>query len=333
MDGHQSSTLSERHAGSPAPASISVIIPAYNAAATIGRALESVFAQTRLPDEIVVLDDGSQDDTAVVVRSLARRAPVPLRFLSQSNQGLSSSRNRLVKEARGDWIAFFDADDEYLPHALERLEALAHSAPEAVLLFGDAVRLEKGLVRNPSYIRPRLTRPGIDFEDATPPKLHDPAALVLLGVFTAPGTFIVRRSALLKAGPCDPSFRSASDRDMLLRLTQVQPGPWAFTWEALSIIHYSEQSLSSRWNLWQHGLNQIRAVDGFVQRSAPLTRATKAIVRRAHRESMDQAFYWASLRGPRFVLSVAGQRPRSISRPLWFSRALPALALSLWRSL
>ncbi|MHC5083841.1 MAG: glycosyltransferase family 2 protein, partial [Planctomycetota bacterium] len=94
---------------------ISVVIPAYNAEATVARAINSVLAQTRPADEIIVVDDGSTDNTAEVVRSFGEAVI----FIQQENAGVSVARNKGIETATGDWIAFLDSDDEFLPDKLK----------------------------------------------------------------------------------------------------------------------------------------------------------------------------------------------------------------------
>lgn len=92
---------------------ISVVVPLYNKAATIKRAIDSVLSQTVLPDEIIVVDDGSNDD------SLNRIPKHPLiRIYRQSNSGVSVARNRGIEESQGEYVAFLDADDEWKPDFL-----------------------------------------------------------------------------------------------------------------------------------------------------------------------------------------------------------------------
>ena len=95
---------------------VSVVIPTFDRAQLLGRALDSVLEQTRPPAEIVVVDDGSADDTPSLVRA---RYP-QVRLLQQSNRGVSAARNLGIKEARHEWIALLDSDDEWRPHKLER---------------------------------------------------------------------------------------------------------------------------------------------------------------------------------------------------------------------
>ena len=95
---------------------ISVVIPAFNAAETIERTLDSVLAQTSAPAEIIVIDDGSTDATCEVIA----RYGDAIRVLSQSNAGPAAARNYGLRESKSDWVAFLDADDVWLPKKLER---------------------------------------------------------------------------------------------------------------------------------------------------------------------------------------------------------------------
>lgn len=93
---------------------VSAIIPAYNSALWVGTAIQSALDQTCAPCEIIVIDDGSADDTAAIAETF------PVRVLRQRNGGPGSARNAGIREAKGDWIALLDADDSWLPTKLEQ---------------------------------------------------------------------------------------------------------------------------------------------------------------------------------------------------------------------
>jgi len=101
---------------------ISVVIPTFNRAQQVQVALRSVLAQTYAEFEVIVVDDGSTDTTQEVVERFVGEqngTGKQVRFFSQSNQGPSAARNKGIVEARGDWIAFLDSDDQLLPETLE----------------------------------------------------------------------------------------------------------------------------------------------------------------------------------------------------------------------
>ena len=119
---------------------ISALIPAYNAARFLNEALASVFAQSRPPDEVIVVDDGSTDGTAEVAARWSDR----IRFERLPHVGVRAARAQLLAAASGDWIAFLDADDLWLPHKLERQLAVAAAYPEAEMVYGQMLRFRDG---------------------------------------------------------------------------------------------------------------------------------------------------------------------------------------------
>ena len=104
---------------------VSALIPTYNRRAYVMRAIESVLSQSVPADEVIVVDDGSNDDT---VEQVEGRFGSKVRVVRQENRGVSGARLRAIKEARGEWIAFLDSDDEWSPgrqaYLLEALKKL-----------------------------------------------------------------------------------------------------------------------------------------------------------------------------------------------------------------
>jgi glycosyltransferase involved in cell wall biosynthesis len=103
------------------PPRISILVPTWNAAATVERALESVLAERDVPLEVVVVDDASTDGTADVVAEIATRDPRIVLLTLETNEGVSNARNRGLAAVRGEWLAFLDADDRFLPGAITAL--------------------------------------------------------------------------------------------------------------------------------------------------------------------------------------------------------------------
>lgn len=199
---------------------ISVVMPVYNGAALIGRALSTVFAQDFQDLEILVVDDASTDDLASAV---ARFADLRLRLLRQdSNTGAAGARNRGIREARGELIAFLDSDDEWLPGKLARqLAQLETAAPECGLSLTGY-----------ELLRDRLGR-----REARPlPAERDWYFRLLAGCTVSLGSCaLLRRSLFDEIGLFDESMRRLYDWDWLLRYAATRP--IATIEEPLAVIH------------------------------------------------------------------------------------------------
>jgi glycosyltransferase involved in cell wall biosynthesis len=113
---------------------ISVVMPVYNGASFIGKAIESLFSQSFQDWELVVVDDGSTDATPQI---LAEYTDARMRILRQANTGEAGARNTGLNHVRGDYLAFLDADDEYLPDALKELSGFLDRNPQFDVVFSD----------------------------------------------------------------------------------------------------------------------------------------------------------------------------------------------------
>jgi len=189
--------------------SISAIIPAYNAEPFLARAIESVLGQTCPPMELIVVDDGSTDGTGDVARRFGDR----VRFFHQENAGVSAARNLGIEKARGEWIAFLDADDWWEPHRLESQVAILKRHPDLMWASGRFIDMSPGDVRvvHPSeHLYADMLADGSYFPD-----FYEPA---LAGVRFNSDTMLIRRSAFERVGLFDVLLPTAADRDMWYRL-------------------------------------------------------------------------------------------------------------------
>src|SRR5918996_3730661 len=124
---------------------ISVVIPTYNRSRLVQRALGSVLCQTRLPKEVIVVDDGSEDKTGIVIRE---NYP-SVRYLRKCHCGVSAARNAGIHVSTGEWITFLDSDDVWLPTKLEaQFQALA-SNPHYRVIHTDEIWIRNGRQLNP----------------------------------------------------------------------------------------------------------------------------------------------------------------------------------------
>lgn len=178
-----------------------VIIPAYNQGHYLGQAIDSALAQTRDDFEIIVVDDGSTDDTAAVARAYAADARV--RYIHQPNAGLSAARNTGIRNARGRYLTFLDSDDLFLPQKLEQLTAHLEADSRLGLVSGQAIPIDESGARL-----------GAIFDQPLP----DEGRRLLLGNPLHVGSVLLRRSWQEKVGLFDETLRSYEDWDMWLRL-------------------------------------------------------------------------------------------------------------------
>jgi len=140
---------------SQAPFSVSVVIPLFNKEKSVRRTIGSVLNQSRPPDEIIVVDDGSTDQSAIAAReALKREGSIRWELISQQNAGVSAARNAGAAATNSRFIAFLDADDEWLPDYLAEVERLACAFPDAsVITTGKAIRYPDGsIARQPTAL-------------------------------------------------------------------------------------------------------------------------------------------------------------------------------------
>jgi len=132
---------------------ISVVIPTYNHADLLPRTLDAVCRQVAHECEIIVVDDGSTDNTADTVEHYAAQSPVTVRYLHQTNSGPARARNYGAAEAKGDWILFLDADDELLDGAFGKFRQASEENPQAALIIGGHISVY------PDHAQTHLARP------------------------------------------------------------------------------------------------------------------------------------------------------------------------------
>lgn len=184
---------------------VSVIIPVYNAERFIKETVESILAQTYQDFEIVVINDGSTDKSAEIIRSFDDKRII---YSYQKNQGLSIARNEAILKSNGEYIALLDQDDLWLPEKIEKQISLLDSSPEIGLVCSDCYVIDsQGKIMDKVFNQCKHSK------GMVLPQLF-------LDNFISCPTAVIRKLALNKVGLFDPDFSIAADYDLWLRIAQ-----------------------------------------------------------------------------------------------------------------
>lgn len=194
---------------------ISAVLPAYNCEKFIVRAIESVLGQTSPPHEIIVIDDGSTDDTADIVRSFGDKVIL----LQQENAGPSAARNAGIKAATGQWIAFLDADDQWLPEHLQHQVAVVTKEPVLVWSTANYVTCSCSEKRQAPYLRPQDIKRVLGEKQF----LNDYLDACRQGISGHTVTMFIQRNVLLEAGLFKEGLHVGEDLDMWWRIAYLYP--------------------------------------------------------------------------------------------------------------
>ena len=250
---------------------VSVIIPAYNGDRFIGEAINGVLNQTYKDYEIIVVDDGSTDNTAQIVNQYGDR----IQYFSQANQGVAASRNFGFKAAVGEYIAFLDQDDVFLPHKLDSQVALLEQNPSLGMVnSGWSIVNQQGEFQ--SEVQPWLQIPDLSLANL----------IIWKPVFL--GAMLFRRNWLERSPGFNPALEQTPDVDLVLRLAAM--GCTA-DWVEETTVKYRqhEENASNNTLLQARELNQI--VTSFFAQSD-----LSANIQALATESRYQTLIWSAWR-------------------------------------
>jgi glycosyltransferase involved in cell wall biosynthesis len=205
---------------------ISVVIPAYNAAPYLKEAIESALSQSYAPHEIIVVDDGSTDGTADIARTFGSK----VRLLQHPNRGVAASRNRGIEEATGDWIALLDSDDAFLKDKLLLQVRAVEQNPSALLVYtGTRLVFHDGSARDCPAVSQSQLWPALRYRS-----------------LFAPSSALIKRSALLACGGFDVRFSGVADWELWLRFMRCNSrAAFAAVSEPVTIYRVVAGSMSS----------------------------------------------------------------------------------------
>ncbi len=213
---------------------VSIVIPLFNKETTILRAVNSVFSQTNKNFELIIVNDGSTDNSAKLVESLS--GDDRIRLITQNNAGPGAARNRGIREAKTDLIAFLDADDEWLPGFLDAVLNLRVKFPDCEV-FGTSFYISENSA--PLYLSPVFSLYKKDWEGIIPNYLD----VILKGYPFNASSVAVSKSALERAGGFPEGIRYGCDVDTWIRLSFHSK--IAFINTPYSIYHYEAENRSS----------------------------------------------------------------------------------------
>ncbi|NQV41518.1 MAG: glycosyltransferase [Candidatus Marinimicrobia bacterium] len=180
---------------------ISVIIPSYNRASTLERAIQSVLDQTFPAMEIIVVDDASTDGTSEILKKYSNRIEI---ITNESNMGVSFSRNAGIQVAQSDWIAFLDSDDQWVAAKLEHQKGFHEAHPTVLISQCDEIWIRNGVRVNP--MSKHKKKGGWIFESCIPLCIVSPSAV------------IIHRRVFEHIGLFDVNFLACEDYDLWLRI-------------------------------------------------------------------------------------------------------------------
>ncbi len=221
---------------------ISIIIPTFNRVDLLKRALESVYKQTVSGYEVIVIDDGSIDDTAKMLQ-----AEFPLvRYYYQENKGVSSARNIGLKQAKGEWLAFLDSDDEWLPQKLEKQLALLKENPTGKICHTEELWVRNGVRVNQKKKHSKAG--GWIF----------PQCLPLCAM--SPSSIMIHRSVFDKVGVFDISFPACEDYDLWLRITARYPVLYIEEPQIKKYGGHDDQLSQKHWGMDQYRIKALQKI-------------------------------------------------------------------------
>ncbi|PKM12929.1 MAG: hypothetical protein CVV13_03640 [Gammaproteobacteria bacterium HGW-Gammaproteobacteria-3] len=197
---------------------ISAVIPAYNSAGFIADAVRSILAQTSPVTEIIIVDDGSTDNTQQIAGAL----PGPIIYIKQQNQGPSAARNAGINAAKSEWIAFLDADDQWTPDKIDKQLKRLQKKPELVLIAGDMAEIDNhDQVITPSVLdKHHLLNKFQALQDQAIPNA---LAELVTKNFIPTGTVLVKKSALIEAGLFNQALRFGEDLELWAKIAAKHP--------------------------------------------------------------------------------------------------------------
>ena len=299
---------------------VSIVIPAFNAAPYIAATIDSALAQSHPACDVTVVDDGSTDDTAAIVR----RYGGWVKLVRQRNRGVGAARNRGAREAGGDFLVFLDGDDLLESHALERQLAIQARYPQSGFVAGDGVKFDGDRVLATTLLH--LPELGIQPRDRPDGIVHGRYYLEAIrnNPLTSSGQALIPRAAFERIGGFVEARWFSEDYDIWVRLARDFP----VTLHAAPVLRYRqrESSMSGaaderaiRWEIWAAAAARRNLRDCSPEARPVLEQKLASMVSQGSHDA--------------YVLGRSGHRARGFHYLWRVWRAAPSSTLPITRAL
>jgi glycosyltransferase involved in cell wall biosynthesis len=243
---------------------VSVVIPTFNRARTLPRALDSVLGQTLAATEVIVVDDGSQDGSAELI---ATRYP-QVRYLRLPNGGVSRARNRGIEASRGEWIALLDSDDAWLPGKLAAQSAALGARPKVRLCHTEEIWIRRG--RRVNQMDKHAKSGGRIFRACLPRCVISPSSALL------------HRSLFDELGAFDEDLPACEDYDLWLRVCAAEPVAFVPTPQIHKHGGHDDQLSRQHWGMDRFRIRALeKIIDSGRLASGDRAAACEVLIRKA----------------------------------------------------
>jgi glycosyltransferase involved in cell wall biosynthesis len=306
---------------------VSVVIPTYNRADKVGKTIESALTQTFTDFEVIVVDDGSSDDTGRILREAFGDR---IRYFAQANQGASVARNKGIEQARGEWIAFLDSDDLWEKDKLEsQLEALERFGPACGGCYTDT------RLFNHAEERTLFQMAEKSYRHVGPIGINKDVLKLLVrpggaGMVVCLSSFLVRAD-IAKTRGFDPQLLYSQDSDFMFRLAMITGLCYVnrpLVWFDRSPAEIRHVGVSSAWNKAEFFLqdSQLR-LEGLLRLNGSLPKAVRKIVQEQLRDIHSGWTNWY-LEGGQYK-KARGAASQAVRTDLTFNVAMKWLLIWL----
>ncbi len=267
---------------------ISVIIPSYNRAHVLARAVQSVLDQTMPAQEVIVVDDGSSDDTATL---MAEKFP-QCHYIKQPNNGVSAARNTGIAAASGDWLAFLDSDDEWLPGKLAAQQQLLQQQPEIKICHTEEIWIRNG--KQVNQMKKHAKSGGHIFQNCLP--------LCVI----SPSSVIIQRALFNELGTFDEQLPACEDYDLWLRICATYPVAFVERPQIKKYGGHEDQLSRHHWGMDRFRIKSLeKVIQSGVLNNADHSAAVQTLTSKAEilaqgatkRGKHEEAREWLEIRG------------------------------------